>query len=496
MKHMKKFMALFAALALVLTMAIPAMAASIKIDGTGKTYKAYKLLNATVSGDKVAYTVNVKYQTALQTVTGKSTDKEIVAYINGFAANSTQLNAFAEAVYDKIKSGEADYTTTNNTFADVAQGYYLIAETEVADGGTDTYSLLMLDTAGENDLTVKSKESVPQLEKKIQEKNDSTGAVSGWQDGADYDVNDKIPFKLTGTVSANYDSYKTYKYVFHDKMSAGLTFDPASVKVSVDGTVVTDGFTVVTTGFIDDCTFEVRFDDLKTIPGATVKSTSKITVEYTATLNSKAVIGSAGNTNEAKLEYANNPYGAGTGKTPWDKVIAFTYKLTANKVDKNGDPVDGAGFTLYKYNNDTNSYEAVGAELKGDDTNPMTQFVFDRIDAGKYKLVETTVPAGYNKADDLEFEVAATYDTDKNDPVFGTLVIKDLSGKVLSEGTDKVFTVDVSNGSAVTSIVNLSGTILPGTGGIGTTIFYVIGGLLMAAAAVLLITKKRMNSDK
>ena len=171
MKHMKKFMALFAALALVLTMAIPAMAASITIDGTGKTYKAYKLLNATVSGDKVAYTVNDTYRSALEAVTVKNTDKEIVAYINVFTKNSTQLNEFAEAVYNKIKSGAADYTTTNNVFADVAQGYYLIAETEVADGGEDTYSLLMLDTAGENNLTVKSKESVPQLEKKIQEKN-------------------------------------------------------------------------------------------------------------------------------------------------------------------------------------------------------------------------------------------------------------------------------------------------------------------------------------
>ena len=121
----------------------------------------------------------------------------------------------------------------------------------------------MLDTAGNDSVTVTTKEDRPELEKKVKEKNDSTGAESDWQDAADYDIGDNVPFQLTGTVDAKYDNYGSYYYAFHDTMSDGLTFNADSVTVTVDGTAVTTGYEVVTEDLDDSCTFEVRFADLK-----------------------------------------------------------------------------------------------------------------------------------------------------------------------------------------------------------------------------------------
>lgn len=492
MKRVKRVLALLAAFALVLAMAVPAFAASITINGTGKTYKAYKLLNATVSGTgedkKISYTVNEKYAIVLKAATSATDEKGIIKAIEG-KTEATAIRSFANDVYAKIKAAKIaeDYISTGKTFENVDKGYYLIVETEL-DGNADTYSLVMLNTADQDNVTVTSKEDSPTFEKKIKEKNDSTGVESGWQDGADYDINDVVPFKLQGTVPQNYGAYNTYKYVFHDKMSSGLTFDASSVVVKVDETAINSGYSVVTKSLEDDCTFEVRFENLKDISAVTAGCT--ITVEYNATLNDKAVIGSAGNPNEAKLEYSNNPYGDDTGKTPWDKVIAFTYQLVANKVDKDGKPVEGAGFTLYKWSDDESKYVAVGSEIKG-----VTTFNFNGIDAGKYKLVESTVPDGYTKAEDLEFTVVATYDTENLEPKFGTLTIK-AGDKVISEGEDKVFTVNLAEGIFTTKVVNLTGTTLPSTGGMGTTVFYVVGGGLMAVAVVLLVTKKRMENKR
>lgn len=492
MKRVKRVLALLAAFALVLAMAVPAFAASITINGTGKTYKAYKLLNATVSGTgedkKISYTVNEKYTDILKAATSVTDAKNIIKEIEK-KTDAAAIRSFANDVYAKIKAAEIteDYTSTDKKFTNVDKGYYLIVETELNDEA-DTYSLVMLNTADQDNVTVDSKEDSPTFEKKIKEKNDSTGVESGWQDGADYDINDVVPFKLQGTVPQNYGAYNTYKYVFHDEMSSGLTFDASSVVVKVDGNTIASGYSVVTTDLKDDCTFEIQFDDLKNI--TEVKAGSTITVEYDATLNKNAVIGSAGNPNQAKLEYSNNPYGDGTGKTPWDKVIAFTYQLVANKVDKDGAPVEGAGFTLYKWSNEQNKYVAVGSEIKG-----VTIFTFKGVDAGQYKLVESTVPEGYTKAEDLEFTVVATYDTKNAEPKFGTLTIE-AGDKVISDGEDKVFTVNLAAGSFTTDVVNLTGTTLPSTGGMGTTVFYVVGGGLMAVAVVLLVTKKRMENKR
>ena len=499
MKKMKKLVGILLTLAMVVAMSITTFAANITINGgaVGSKYAAYKLLNATDGGDgKYAYTLNSKYASILETATGKNTEKEIVAYISGLNLPTSQetTRMFADKIYAAIKTAkkDADYVLETSNTIEASTGYYLIVETSInTEGENKSYSLAMLGTVGNEGLNANVKKSVPSLEKKVKEKNDSKNTETDWQDGADYDLNDAVPFKLKGTVPSDYASYQTYYYAFHDKMSNGLTFNN-SVKVSVDGTEITSGYSVVTEGLTDGCTFEVRFNNLKDIEA--VKAGSTIEVEYTATLNNLAVIGSAGNPNEARLEYSNNPYGGGTGITPWDKVIVFTYELVANKVDGSNNPLEGAGFTLYKYDMATSNYVVV-KEFANDEAGKegkQTTFTFSRLDAGPYKLEESKVPDGYNKAEDLIFKVVAKYETNADNPKFGELKITDLNDK---EITDK-FTLNQTKDQATTNVVNLSGTELPSTGGMGTTILYVIGAILVIGAGILLVTKKRMNANK
>lgn len=500
MKNLKKVFSFLLAMVLTLAMTATVFAANITIKDSeeGAEFAAYKLLNATDGGEgKFAYTVNATYSSILQEVTGKTTDAEIVDYISALDADG--VRTLADTIYGKVKDMTADATTTTDSFTNVDQGYYLIVETKAgtnADGSDGSISLVMLDTAGLDTIEVSTKEDTPELEKKLIETNDSNGNVTNWQDGADYDLNDEIEFQLTGTVSAKIANYKTYYYEFHDTLSKGLDFVSGSVAVKIDGTDVTEAFTIADTANTDDTTaLSVKCADIKAITGVTVTSTSKVVVTYKAKLNEDAVIGSAGNANEAYLEYSNNPYDEGdgepdTGTTPKDKVIVFTYQLTVNKVDSEGAALEGAGFTLYKYDNDATDWVEVGNEITG-----VTTFDFSRVDAGQYKLVETTVPAGYNKAADLEFNVVATYDETADDPALKTLVITDKEGNMLSDPDDNnaTFTATLDTGVVATDVVNNSGSELPSTGGIGTTIFYVLGGILVVAAGVLLIARKRAS---
>ena len=476
---MKKIISMLLALMMILSLATTAFATDITIEkgANGSEYAAYKLLNATDGGDnKFAYTLNEKYTTILQSVTGKTEQADIVDYIS--TLNAEGARTFADDVYAKIVEDgiAADYTADDDKFESVAQGYYLIAETKVGDSA-DTFSLVMLDTAGQSSITVSTKEDKPTVEKKVEEKNDTTGN-SSWGDSADYDVNDTINFKITGTVSSKYADYESYYYSFQDTMSDGLTLNASSIKVMIGEKDVTSQFDIDTTANSFTATA-----NLKELTGVTITGETEIIVTYTATLNENAVAGTAGNTNKVVLEYENNPYNKGDGnpetpdkpdepgKTPEDKNVVFTYDVNVDKVDGNGNALAGAGFTLYKQDKDGN-WNAVGTEITG-----VTTFEFKKLDEGKYKLVETTVPNGYNKADDVEFEIVST-----------------LVGEELSklEVTPAGFTVTLESGKIEANVVNNAGTELPETGGMGTTMFYVFGVILMMSATVLLVTKRRM----
>ena len=278
--------------------------------------------------------------------------------------------------------------------------------------------------------------------------------------------------------------------IFHDTLSAGLTLKPDTVKVLMYETKqeadadtdlndfakdVTANFLLTTTDLSDGCTFEVGCQNVYTIDGVT-KDTAFV-VYYEATLNENAVIGAAGNPNEVYLEFSNNPYEEGTGKTEKDKVIVFTYKLVVNKTDSHDNPLKGAGFTLSKKNLD-GTYTVIGEELTGED---MTTFTWAGLDDGDYKLEETTVPEGYNAMDEIRFSVSAEHSVVSGEPK-----LTSLDGGLMGLG-------DAVTGIITKDIVNNTGTVLPSTGAKGTMMLIMASSMFVMVAVVFMITRKKMS---
>ena len=493
MKLGKKLWSILLAIVMVLAMAVPAVAANatttdivITSGASDAIYSAWRLLDAKEDENgKFKYSVNEKYMDALKAVIPEGendTSSEIVAYISKLSAEG--VRTFADAMYEKLKDTTADATSKDSKFENAPQGYYLIAETTKG-ADPDTVSKVMLDTKGKTEVKVETKEGTVDFEKKVKETNDTTGESTDWQDGADYDIGDDVPFQLTATLPNDFENYTEYKLTFHDKQSAGLTFKKGTVKVLVDDTEVDATKYAVVTENLENkecgCTFEIVFDNLRNVTGA--KKGSVITVQYSSTLNENAIVGSAGNPNEAYVEYTN---GSDTDETVRDVVIVFTYEFDVNKVDKDGNALEGAGFTLYKEIKNAETGKPVWEVVKTYEAGKGTEFAFSGLDSGRYKLEETTVPAGYNQADDIVFTITATYDIKSDNPKFGKLTITGITGSGM-EDTDGQFETDV---------INLTGVELPSTGGIGTTIFYVAGGILVVGAAVMLIAKKRTENEE
>ena len=490
MKALKKAMSVLVSLLMIFTFALPAFADSatytITAPATEHQYEIYQIFTGDLSGNILS---NVKWGANGTGAKGEAVDSTIITELTGVNTGTDREILNVVEPRANLKSTPVATITNGATYSAVA-GYYLIKDKDGSVTGADTYTTYIVKVVDNVPITPKG--SVPSFEKKVKDTNDTDGVTSGWQDSADYDIGDKVPFKLEGTVASNYADYKTYYFAFHDQAEAGLTFDKDSVKVYVDGTEITTGYNVVTST-TDGDTFEVVFDNLKDITA--VKANSKITVEYTATLNDKAVLGNQGNVNKAKLEFSNNPNEEqngskkpGTGETPWDNVIVFTYQVVVNKVKTDNTPLPGAEFTLEKaLKGGGKKLVAVVKNTEG------TTFTFKGLDDGDYILTETKTPATYNTIEPITFTVTAEHTV-----IWSTEARTDiLTGLTGSTADGKVtFTANANKSELTTNVVNQSGATLPGTGGIGTTIFYVIGGLLMAAAAVLLITKKRMNSDK
>ena len=555
MKHIKKLASLLLAVVMILALATTAFATgtttkkgegnftvTITKDSTDMathTYEAYQIFTGdlTVTGDtktlsnvewgtgidrdKVSTLITTlnaieskPYDTIAATATAKDV-QEALSKVNDNATDSAVEKAIAEAFYNALSNTKTG-TGSDTGVSGLTAGYYLIKDGDLtgdATGKNDkpgAKTRYILQVVG--NVTVTEKADVPTVTKKVKEKNDTTGVVTGWQDAADFDLDDTISYQITGTLPTNFLDYKTYKtYTFTDKLSAGLDLPVVAdvkvylVKADNARTDITGNFDVTLDATNNKLTVSLKSDkDLRTIASA---ATDKIVVEYTSKLNSSAVIGSAGNPNTVDLTFSNNPNAAGSGDydtTPEDKVTVFTYQISANKTDKDGNALPGAGFTLYKYvqtaaadtvNGTPATYEwqKVGSEIKD-----VTTFNFKRVDAGVYKLVETTVPGGYNKADDVYFEVVASYDTTADDPKLTALDVyasdaTGTKGNLISEGTTTTFTTVVDTGTVTTSIKNFQGATLPTTGGIGTTIFYVTGAVLALGAGILLITKRRMS---
>ena len=500
-KAMKKLMAALLAVAMVCAMAIPAFADGSSSTSTapvttlytiaaphnGHTYEIYQIFTGDYDSSNPSMLTNIKWGTNGKGGTaGEAVDQTVLDELSHVASYTSDCDKL-DVIEKYVTLTNPVETITNGGSVEVVGGYYLIKDKDGTVPSSETYTPYIVSVVGNVTIEPKSNE-VPKFTKKLKDTNDTTGVITGWQDSADYDIDDKIPFRLQGTVSKDFDSYKTYYYAFHDVEEKGLTFDPDSVEVfvgdEVTGTKIDASKYTVVTSPADGCTFEIVFDDLKNIPIVTAKSI--ITVTYESTLNTDAVLGAQGNVNTAQLEYSNNPRGNGTGKTPWDNVIVFTYKVVVNKVDQDNNPLVGAQFTLTKkINGGTEVIKTMTIDSSE------TQFTLSGLDDGEYTLTETVTPAHYNTISPITFTVKAdhtiTWETERREDI-----LTSLSGnKVIGEIT---FDVDKTAGSLTTNVVNNIGTTLPGTGGIGTTIFYVIGGGLMVAAAILLITKKRMEN--
>lgn len=454
------------------------------------TYSVYQvftgdLSNGTLSNIKAGQNFN-KNNTA-----SKSAADAAAEIAQGTYANNTEKLAAITPYVDL--TGTAFGEVSANTALSAPAGYYLLKDKDAVTGD-DAATLFIVQVNGP--VTVNRKADKPTFEKKVKDVNDSTGDKRDWQDSADYDVNDEVPFQLTATLPTNdtdFAAYKTYKLVFHDQQSAGLTFNEKSVVVKYgDKTLGADSYTV-TENPEDKDTFDITIADAKAVKDAegsaiTVAAGGKFTVEYTSTLNENAVIGSTGNPNEASLEFSNNPNVGGegeTGKTPTDKVIVFTYQLDINKTFNGGTPAENdlPKFKLYKFDSATNDYTIDRGEVtitKTEDGKYTASF--KRVDDGKYKLVETKTPAGFNTAADTLFEITADHDVESDNPQLTVLKINTTAG-------------NTTTGTVTADVVNQKGSTLPSTGGMGTVLLYVAGiAVFVLAGATLVMALRRRNA--
>ena len=559
MKTTKKLLALLLALTLVLTLTGTALAYSVTInkassDTATHTYEAYQIFKGDLAEDGKTLS-NISWGTGIDTSKLEALANAINALRNSSAEGYVALTAsstasdFADAIgelngsHDDANAqavasaiGAALSATKSGTgsgtgVTDLSAGYYLIKDQSgsLNNAVNGAYTRFILQVV--KDTTVTEKASVPTVVKKVDDKVDSDTSEDtvDWQDSADYDIGDSVPFQLTATTSSTVNDYVKYHVTFQDKQSAGLD-KPTSFTISVlnkkltlasdatdSVTATTDNGTIITAKIATPDTgntfaIEVAFENNN--QGAKINSEANnepIVVTYSSVLNSNAVVGPTGNPNEVYLKYSNDSNstdGREESKTPNDKVIVFTYKTVVNKVDEAQKPLTGAEFKLYKKVDSTVSGAQTGAEIKAalKTSNPsvnvealedasyyvakaMTQvassetsFEYNGIDAGVYVLVETTIPDGYNAFAAETITVTATHETESSDP------------KLLTLTANKVLIANEDTGILTGDVENRQGSTLPSTGGMGTTLFYVLGSVLVIGAVVLLVSKKRMNA--
>lgn len=472
MKRMRKLVSLLLAVVMVLAMVVPTSAAgngSITIDNAvvDQTYSVYKIFDLE-SYDATAGTYAYKTNSTWKSFAESAATYVIVdqqGYVTWVEGADAAAFAKAALAYAKANGISAENTNTADSatvsFTGLELGYYLV--------DSSLGALCSLDTTNPN-VTIKEKNAQPTIEKEVKE--DSTGT---WGDTNDADITQEVQFQATITAQAGAENY-----VMHDKMSTGLTFKSVSGITLNDTLVAASNYTVKTSDLADsDCTFEIVFtkDFCDTL-----NANDRIVVSYTATLNANAVIAGSGNPNDVQLTYGDN------NSTNWDETVTYTWDMDVFKYTLNGQnqqALANAKFTLSKNADGTDPIKltAVAEQdntYRVDDQSTVTEITTDvtgaftirGLDADTYYLTETAAPAGYNKL---------------SEPI-----------TVKIEEKNEQKGVTVVNNAAVekVEVENNSGTELPSTGGIGTTIFYVIGTILVLGAAILLITKKRMNAEK
>lgn len=496
MRKVKKLIGVLLAAVMVLAMGVTVFAEgnpTISAPNNGHTYEVYQIFTGDYSeGDNSQKVLsNVKWGENGRGTQGDNVSEEILTELkNANGSDTEQLAVITK--YANLQSSDKFGTVTHERPLEVPSGYYLIKDVDGSQQDKqDSYTLYIVRVVGE-DITIAPKAGVPKSEKKVDDKNDSNTREDGesWQDSADYDIGDRVPYKLTATLPDNVSNYTSYTLKFVDTMSRGLTYDANSAEVFVNGAFA---------GKVEPSSVPYSGEEAKYAGGTVLTwdlgnikadpynagNNSVITIEYKATLNENAVMGSAGNPNKMHIEFSNNPNGAGTGKTPDDTNIVFTYKVVVNKVDEENVPLPGAQFTLQKKQPDGSWVDLDSATVSGN----QATFTFSGLDDGDYKLIETVTPDGYNDIADIEFTITAEHEILSDDPQLTSLTGNTTTGEI-------TFTPNTSNGSLTTNVENKSGAELPETGGMGTTIFYVLGAILVIGAGVLLIVRRRTGSEK
>lgn len=472
MKRTKRIASVLLALVMALSLITTAFAAgetgSITIDNAvvGKTYTIYRIFDLNSHNDDytaINYKVSAKWAAFFQD--GAKGLDYVTIDDQGYVTWKVDADkvAFAKDAYAFAQASsipnDGQNKATNSTvkFENLTLGYYLVQ--------SDLGVLCSLDTTMP-DVTIKEKNSQPTVDKQVQENSNSQ-----WGESNDANIGDTVNFKTT----INVVDGQPKNYVLHDKMSNGLTFDAGSVEVKIGDRTLTLGsdYTLIANPK-DGCTFEIEFKE------NVLKPNDVVIVTYSATLNEKAVIYPEPNTNETKLVYGEG------SETTWDETKTFTYQFDLVKTKTDNTVLNGAEFKLYDAKTEGNEialidegngvYRVATAAEKAAEgfvsaTIKAGKVTIKGLDSGTYYLEETKAPAGYNVlAERVEVKIDHA----------------NLTATV--EGDTYV--------SGGVQVINQTGAELPSTGGIGTTIFYVVGGLLVVAAGVLLVTRKRMSKSE
>lgn len=535
-KVIKKLLAALLAVAMVCAMAIPAFAENSEGDvDSHHTYSAFQIFKGDVEGNNIKdfKISNVDWGSNIinnsddflnklreadhigPLFTNAKSAQEVLAVISQWHDSDDYSIAFARFVCHYLYLNDANPTyvvragSNALTIPEAKAGYYLFVDTTdfSKDDSYHSYnSFLLMVTKGNWNVPITPKAEKPTVEKKVYDNPDGT-STGGFGSSADHAINEKFQFQLTATLpdSTNraYDYYDKYSVIFHDTLSDGITYDKDdeldSVVIKSNGNTynITDSskYTIDTTDLESQNSFVVNIDVKACAKdaGFDLNDGATITVTYTAHLNDKAYVNTAGgstsNINKVYLTYSNNPKDESSiGKTPESTpVYVYTYQLnnTKHQDTEKGPALEGACFRLYSdeactdqsevqlYQKDGFYYpikDVLGKEAVEMKSAANGTFNVKGLDAGTYYLKEITPPDGYSACKVIPVTIKA--DHSRNDQV-------NLEGSNLTN--------DIVN-------IKAGGITLPSTGGIGTTLFYVVGGGLMVAAIVLLVTKKRMEN--
>ena len=496
-------MALLAAFALVLAMAVPAWADKAKYKITIKnsvgTYEAYQIFKGDLEKNVLS---NIEWGTGV-TEAGKNAfeGKTAAQVAKTLENNETAAKVFATEIskYLGTVAGEGTDEITG-----LSAGYYLIKNESV--NGNEAYTDFILEVVKDVEITPKGQK--PTLDKQI--KHNESGQ---WGDVGDNQIGDTVEFRTITTVP-NTTGYTKYDYTIYDEMSTGLTSNvtgASGVTIKINnGVELESSYYTVTVDSVDANKFSVKVDILKAITDGKIEAGNSLYTYYTGVLNEDAKVYDEGNQkNTAYLQYSNNPHdNTSKSETPKVTVYDWTFKMNVQKVDganhkeladakfvlsksrtvdlgtidENGTPA-GTGNLIKLVYDPTDSTYRVATASDAKTTYVMTAgniTIKGLDDAEDYYLYETKAPAGYNRlTEPVKFRINATYNSADSCPA------------VLTKVGDEAAVTGLK-----VSVENNAGTTLPSTGGMGTTVFYVVGGGLMAVAVVLLVTKKRMENKR